>query len=230
MPFMEQDARYHEFADTRSLWGMANATDTITNVAFLTVGVMGLAFLWREGRAATPRHFIVREEMRAYLILFLAVTLTAFGSAFYHLAPDNGRLVWDRLPMSLAFAALDAATVAERIRLSAGLRLLAPLTMLGAGSVAWWRLTGDLLPYAVAQFGSIGAILVIVMRFRSRYTHAGTMYAVLVCYALAKIAEACDARVYALGHIVSGHSLKHLLAAAAAWLVLDMLRKRHVDR
>src|SRR5258706_12833060 len=108
-----QDPNYHRFADDRAFLGIANAADTLTNAAFLVAGVLGLIFLWRE-RASGSRHFVVPEEMRAYWILFCAVTLTAFGSAYYHLGPDDARLTWDRLPMSLWFTPLLAATVSER--------------------------------------------------------------------------------------------------------------------
>ena len=164
--------------------------------------------------------------MRAYWIFFAAVALTGTGSAYYHFAPDDTRLVWDRLPMSFAFTALLAATVSERIRLTAGLRLLLPLLLLGGGSVVYWDWTGNLLPYAVAQYGSIAVILAIVILFRSRYTHGRDIFSVLAIYAVAKAAEALDAQIYAFGQVVSGHTLKHLLAAAAVWWLLRILQLR----
>ena len=139
--------------------------------------------------------------------------------------------MWDRLPMSFGFTALLAATIAERVRLTWGLRLLLPLVLVGAGSVIYWRwsalhATENLLPYAVVQYGSIGAILAIVIFFRSRYSHGRYIFGVLAFYAAAKAAEALDATIFALGHLVSGHSLKHLLAGLAAWWLLRMLKLR----
>jgi hypothetical protein len=227
---LSQGPAFHAYADDRTLLGVANAMDTLTSIFLVVVGLLGLHFLWREVRAGESGHFTVKEEMAAYFLLFGAVTLTGVGSTFYHLAPDDARLLWDRLPMSLAFAALLSSTVSERIGLSAGLRLLAPLAFLSAASVVFWRLTGELLPYAIAQYGSIGAILFIVVRSRSRYSHAGWIFAVMAAYVVAKIAEACDTPIYAIGHFISGHSLKHLFAAAAIWLVLDMLRRRQPVR
>jgi len=46
---------------------------------------------------------------------------------------------------------------------------------------------------------------------------------------LAKIAELCDHMVYALGQVVSGHTLKHLLTAAAVFVLVRMLRLRVHD-
>ena len=225
-PIIGQDQAYHVFADSRPMLEIANACNTLSNAALVVAGVLGLIFLWRERAAGGSQRFVMPDEMRAYWALFGAVALTALGSAYYHLAPDDARLVWDRLPMSFAFTALLAATVAERIRLTLGLQLLAPLLLLGGGSVVYWRWTGDLLPYAAVQYGSIAAILAIVMLFRSRYTQGSDIFGVLAIYAAAKGAEALDARIYALGQIVSGHTLKHLLAAAAVCWLLRMLRLR----
>lgn len=221
-----QDQAYHQFADGRIFLGISNAGDTLSNLAFLFVGLLGLAFIWREYAEGRSRRFVVREELRAYAVLFAAVAFTGVGSAWYHLAPDDARLLWDRLPMSFGFAALLAATVAERIRLSAGLKLLLPLLAIGGASVAWWHATGDLLPYAFVQYGSIAAIFAIVMISRSRYTHGGYIFGVLAIYAVAKAAEALDAQIYAIGQVVSGHTLKHLLAAAAVFWLLRMLHLR----
>jgi hypothetical protein len=45
-------------------------------------------------------------------------------------------------------------------------------------------------------------------------------------YALAKVLETFDEPIFAAGHIVSGHTLKHLAAAAAGYYILRMLQKR----
>lgn len=227
---IRQDQAYHLFADGRSLLGFVNAADTLSSAAFFIAGTLGLIFLWRE-RTSGSRHFVVPEEMRAYWVLFCAVTLTGFGSAYYHMAPDDARLMWDRLPMSLGFTALLAATIAERVRLTWGLRLLFPLVLIGAGSVLFWRWSAlhgaeNLLPYVVVQYGSIAAILAIVILFRSRYSHGRYIFGVLALYAAAKAAEALDAPIFAFGQFLSGHSLKHLLAGLAAWWLLRMLKLR----
>ena len=184
----QQDQTYHHFADGRAFFGIENAANTFSSAAFLIVGVLGLIFLWRERAAGGSRRFVAPEEVRTYWALFAAVALTGLGSAYYHFAPDDARLVWDRLPMSFEFTSLLAATVAERIRLTLGLRLLVPLLLFGGGSVVYWRFTGNLLPYAAVQFGSIAAILAIVMLCRSRYTRGSDIFGVLAIYAAAKAA------------------------------------------
>ena len=229
-----QDQAYHLFADRRAFLGIDNAADTLSGLAFLVAGALGLLFLWRVRAAGGSGRFAAAEEMRAYWILFGAIALTAFGSAYYHLAPDDARLVWDRLPMSLGFMALLSATFADRISIKAGSRLLVPLLLAGAGSVIYWRWSGlrgaeNLLPYVVVQYGSIAAVLAIVILFRSRYTHGAYIFGVLALYAAAKAAEALDAQIYALGRIVSGHTLKHLVTALAVCWLLRMLQLRRLQ-
>jgi hypothetical protein len=230
-PAMVQSQEYHRFADTRILLAVENAADTLSNLAFLLVGGLGLALLWRERAADGTGRFIAPQEMRPYWVFFAGVTLTSAGSAYYHLAPDDARLVWDRLPMTVAFMSLLAAVVSERISVRAGNLLLAPLVILGIASVAYWRwsaLAGveNLRPYLAVQFGSIAVILAIAALFRSRYTHGSVIFAVAAAYGVAKVVESLDREIYALGEWMSGHTLKHLAAAAGIYLLLKSLERR----
>ncbi len=230
-PAMVQSQDYHRFADARALLAVENAADTLSNLAFLLVGVMGMALLWRERAAGGTGRFASPQEMLPYWVFFAGVTLTSAGSAYYHLAPDDARLVWDRLPMTIAFMSLLAAMVAERISVRAGNLLLAPLVILGIASVAYWRwsaLAGaeNLRPYMAVQFGSIALVLAIALLYRSRYTHGAAIFALAAAYGVAKVVESLDREIYALGHWVSGHTLKHLAAAAGVWLLLRSLELR----
>lgn len=212
-----QDPAYHHFADAHVRLGIPNGADTLSNVAFLLVGVAGLLFLWR-------RRF---EELRAYQVLFGAVTATAFGSAYYHLAPDDARLVWDRLPMAVGFMALVAAVTGERISSALGRRLLLPLVAAGLASVVYWASVGDLRPYLLTQYGSIAFVLALAACCRSRYTQGWVIVLAVGIYVLAKLCEAYDRQIYALtAEAVSGHTLKHLLAAAALYAILRSLARR----
>lgn len=225
---IRQDQSYHEFADDRVLFGIANAADTLSSLAFVMVGVAGLAFLWRE-RRGTDR-FETSSEMSAYWILFGALVAIGFGSAYYHLAPDDGRLVWDRLPIAIAFMSLLAAVVAERVNRLSGVRLLLPLCATGVGSVLYWAALDDLRPYVLVQFGSMIALLVLVVFLPSRYTKGRMMLVVLSLYALAKFCELHDREIYELSHWLSGHTLKHLAAALAGYLILLSLQLRVARR
>jgi len=232
-PAMVQSQDYHLFADARGLLAVENAADTLSNLAFLLVAALGLAFLWRERIAGGTDRFSSPQEMWPYWLFFAGVALTSAGSAYYHLAPDDARLVWDRLPMTIAFMSLVAAMVVERISVRAGNLLLAPLVILGIASVVYWRwsaLAGmeNLRPYLAVQFGSIAVVLAIALLYRSRYTHGAAIFAVAAAYGAAKVLESLDYEIYALGHWVSGHTLKHLAAAAGVWLLLAAVQRRRL--
>jgi hypothetical protein len=156
--------------------------------------------------------------------------LTAAGSSYYHLAPDNARLVWDRLPMTIVFMSLVATLVAERISVTAGLTLLPFLLAVGVGSVFEWRSTearggGDLRFYAAVQSYAILAV-VLALVLKPRYTRGRDLAVVAGFYLLAKFAETFDSQIFSLGHLLGGHTIKHILAAVGSYWILRMLELR----
>jgi hypothetical protein len=189
--------------------------------------------LWGIAFVASSRarsHFIDQRERWPYAISFLGLALTFFGSSYYHLHPDNARLVWDRLPMTLVFMSIVAAVIVERVSLRAGLWLLPLLILIGVFSVVQWyaselRGTGDLRLYAAVQTYS-ALVLLVSLFFPSRYSRASDFAVVVGFYALAKTLELLDKPIFGFGHIVSGHTLKHLAAAGAGYWILRMLQKR----
>ena len=227
-PPMPQALDYHNFADQRGVFGIPNFGDVASNLPFLVVGVWALVSLLRRNKLA----FVEPAEKWAYIVTYVGLALTFFGSSYYHLHPGNQRLVWDRLPYTLLFMGLLSATIAERISLKAGLLSLLPLSLLGPASVLYWKWTeaqgrGDLRPYMVVQFGSVLALILALLLFRSRYSHTTWLIAALIAFISAKLLEAFDKQVYALGRIVSGHTLKHLTAALSMYLIFAMLQRRH---
>jgi hypothetical protein len=220
---------YHHFADGRSWLGIPRFGDVVSNLPFAVIGVWGLVFL--SGNAGR-RAFVDSRERNAYGWLFFGLLLTAFGSGFYHLAPDNARLVWDRLPMTIVFMALVAAMLGERISVSLELWLLPFLLLLGLGSVFQWywselRGTGDLRIYAGVQVYAM-LVLLVALWLPPRYTRSSDLALVAGFYVLAKVLETEDRAIFSLGHVVSGHTLKHLAAVGAGYWILRMLQKREV--
>ena len=134
-PRVRQPLSYHNFADTRAWLGIPRFGDVVSNVPFAIVGVWGLIFLLRRGRQS----FLDPHERWPYYFVFVGLFLTAIGSSYYHLAPDNARLVWDRLPMTVVFMAIVAAMIAERISVQAGVSLLPVLLAIGIASVVQWH-------------------------------------------------------------------------------------------
>ena len=226
LPPIPQPQCYHMFADQRAFFGIPNFNDVFSNLPFAVVGLWALLFLFQ----SNDRRFHDSRERWPYVILFAGLLLTAFGSAYYHLRPRNETLVWDRLPMTLVFMSLLASIVAERISLRGGLWLLPILLAIGVVSVLQWRVSelrgaGDLRFYVAVQLYAV-LFLLIALFLPSRYTRPRDLAIIAGFYVLAKILEAVDRPIFELGHIVSGHTLKHLAAACAGYWILRMLLKR----
>jgi hypothetical protein len=229
LPAIPQSEAYHNFADKRAFLGVPNFLNVVSNALFLLVGVPGMWFAIRAGHRANV--FLDSRERWPYFAFFVGVTLTAFGSAWYHLNRNDHTLVWDRIPMAIGFMALVAALIAERIDVATGLWFLLPLITIGIGSVVYWDITqsrghGDLRPYAIAQFGSLLVLLLLIVLFPARYTRTLDFAISLGLYGGAKIFEAADRVVFSAGQIVSGHTIKHVFAALSAYWILHMLRLR----
>ena len=230
LPRIPQPQSYHLFADRRGFLGIPNFGDVVSNVPFGVIGIWGLLFLLSSNSDRLAGCFLDSRERWPYVLVFMGLLLTAFGSSYYHLSPNNGRLVWDRLPMTLAFMAMVSAIIAERISVRAGLWLLPLLLVVGMGSVLQWYISevggaGDLRFYAAVQTYS-ALVLLLALVFPKRYTRTSDLAVVVGFYALAKALESLDKPIFALGHFVSGHTLKHLAAAAAGYWILRMLQKR----
>jgi hypothetical protein len=211
LPPLLQNQSYHQFADQRELFGIPNFWNVVSNLPFVAVGAVGL---WRFHRDATTA------------VLFAGLFLTGFGSSYYHLDPNDRTLFWDRLPMTLCFAAILAAVVEERVDARAGAMLLRPMLAIGIFSLLLWRWTDDLRLYAWAQFFPFVSLILILWLFPPKYTGAAYWVAAVAFYALAKLLEYYDAKVFSFGHLVSGHTLKHFAAAAAGFAILGLFEMR----
>jgi len=213
-----QDPAYHEFADTRWFLGVPNFLNVASNVPFLFIGILGVARC--VGRLRPPR-------AASWAAFFIGAALVCFGSAYYHWAPSDATLLWDRLPMTLAFMGMLVAVVAEHIGEGLEHVTLAPALAVGLFSALWWHWTGDLRFYVWVQFAPLLCILLVLAMFPARYTHRWLLLSGLGLYALAKLTEIADQDIFALtAHAVSGHTLKHLLAASGLMVVLSMLSRR----
>lgn len=218
---------YHAFADQRAWWGLPNAADVLSNLPFALVGAWGL---WRLRGAAAP-------SSPAWRVFCAALVATAAGSTLYHLAPDNTALVFDRLPIAWACASLLCAFLAERWhpRAARAAVLVPALAVASLSVAAWWwgerAGAGDLRAYLFVQFLPMLLVpLTLVVRRHADtpgVVPASAWWGVLALYALAKAMEIADRPVFEALGIVSGHTLKHLLAAAgAACLVAGLVRAR----
>jgi hypothetical protein len=209
---------YHVFADARTCLGVRNFGNVASNLLFLLVGMAGVQ--WCRGHPDAGAR-------RAWMVFFAGVALVFFGSAYYHTTPNHDTLVWDRLPMTLAFMGLLIALLSEHLGATFERHWLMPALALGVASVFWWRYSGDLRLYIWVQAAPLLAIPFVLVMFRGRHTHRLYLVWALGFYALAKVAELYDREIFDLtGFALSGHSLKHLLAAMAPCCLLLMLRRR----
>lgn len=198
---------YHAFADQRTLLGIPHAGDVLSNLGFLLVAIVGAFKMWQG-----------RRRDAAEALFFAALALTAAGSTWYHLAPADVRLVWDRLPIALACAALLAWAVKDAYP---KLTLALP-ALLGFGvlSVAWWVGSGDLRPYLLIQVAPLVLIPLLQWQTGAPPAKRAAFIAAVVLYVLAKLCELADESLFQAFGAVSGHTVKHVLATLAAFVLI----------
>lgn len=217
-PTVAQQAHYHGFADQRAWAGLPNALDVLSNLPFAIGGLWGL---W------TLRHQPPSVQRGLAALFFAGLLVAALGSSLYHLQPDDARLAWDRFGMVAAFAGLMGLAVADRIGDRAGLWLAGAVLLWGPLSVWVWSATGNLLPWAVLQGGGLLLVLCLAVCAPRPGAWGIRLGWVVGAYALAKGLEMGDHRVFEWTYgAVSGHSLKHAVAALAAWPVLATVPRR----
>lgn len=222
LPPIPQDVHYHNFADARSWHGIPNFSNVASNIPFVFVGLFGMLRAWRLKSSL--------DGYVAWMVFFAGVLLTGFGSAYYHLAPSNGTLVWDRLPMTVAFMALLSQLITDRMDERAGILLLPVLVGAGILSVLYWQWTesvghGDLRPYVFVQFFPLLAMPLILYLFPSEHEGVALLVYAFLWYMVAKLLEHFDAQVFAMTGSASGHMLKHLAAAAGAACVAGYMTR-----
>lgn len=223
-----QPLEYHQFADARACFGSANCGDVYSNLGFAFVGACGLWVLNREKALFGPEDRVIKA---LFLFFFFAVSAVSIGSAYYHVSPDNGRLFWDRLPITIAFLTLFPAILADRINGKAGVWAAALVIPAGIAALLYWVWTeaagaGDLRFYGLVQAYPLLCLVVVPWLFpTSRYSQTPYIYSMVGLYGVAKLLELFDERVLSItGQMISGHSLKHIVAAAACLIVVLMIR------
>lgn len=228
VPAIPQPEAYHEFADQRAFFGIDHFANTVSNLLLAAAGLAGVWWMQRHGAGA-----LLPGDAAPYWVFFAAAVAVAAGSTYYHAAPDTARLVWDRLPMAVAFSGLFAAVLQERTRRPARRWWLPACVVAGlSGTAAWglseWAGAGDLRPYLLVQALPLLLAPLAVVLLQGRYDRARDVVGAVVWYVLALVCDRLDHAVWAAtGEVVSGHTLKHLLGAVAVLWILRMLRRRN---
>lgn len=228
VPPFPQWSSYHQFADNRSFLFIPNFGNVSSDIFYCIVGILGFSVLhqqWKDNK-------LHGKEVIVFLILFIGVFLNGFGSAYYHWAPNNESLMWDRIPISIVFMSFLSLTFMERVNFNVGFWSLPLLLVFGVGSVVYWGWSesvgrGDLRFYLFVLFYPLILIYSILFFFRKSYPPLMAYIWILIFYILARIFEYFDHAIYALGGIISGHTLKHVFSAIAAyWFVEILLAKK----
>jgi hypothetical protein len=228
IPPIAQDMAYHDLADKRPFMGIANFGDVGSNLAFIIAGFWGWATAYRR------QLFQFRGERYIWYSFFASVVMVGFGSSYYHLTPSNATLAWDRLPMTLAFMSFFSYIIMERIDPTTGFRFFPSLLLLGVASIWYWDYTeslgnGDLRPYAWVQFFPMLVIPLLLIFTKARYSNGHYFYAMLACYAASKLLEHFDSAIFVITNgYVSGHTLKHLVAAMSIGFIGLYVQRRNV--
>jgi hypothetical protein len=218
-PMVVQPLHQHDFADQR-FWGyFPNAADVLSNLPFALWGLAGLMTL--------QVIKLNRTSLVLSALFFIGLIATAFASSWYHLAHDNSGLMIDRLGMTVAFAGLLGLAAADRTSPRAGVMLSGLTLALGSLSVWVWSTSGNVFPWLVLQFGGMALILWFSTHRPLQGALAINWGVVILIYAVAKCLELADHAVYDLtSQLISGHSLKHIVASFAAWPVISTFRAR----
>jgi hypothetical protein len=224
---ISQSQAYHHFADDRNFYGIPNFWNVVSNVPFMMVGAWGMVCLLRKrNRSAVDI---------GSLTFFAGILLTAFGSIWYHLHPYNHTMVWDRLPMTIAFMAFFSIVIRECMDKKIGKNVLFLLLFIGMLSVWYWHLTenrghGDLRFYLLVQFLPMVLIPLILLLFKAEGRSSRYFWLILIAYVIAKVFESADAEVFTATGSISGHSIKHAVAALAPLIYLLFLSKKTIPK
>ncbi len=214
---------YHDYGDQRTLLGIPYFWNVMSNLPMLFIGAYGLrqcALNWSRRPAGVTRWIP--------LVLSGGIFITCFGSAYYHWAPSNDTLLWDRLPMTLMFMSLFALLMYDYLGPKAGTVTFWLALPLGIASVLYWHITeaagqGDLRPYALVQFFPIVAALAMMLFFSGKAPYVRYMLLLIGWYAVAKFCEHQDKAIYQVLGFWSGHTLKHLFGAVGLVYVMKLM-------
>lgn len=213
------------FADLRTLCGIHNIGDVLSNLSFMVVGFYAIAHLIKNDS----------RDINMWLIA-LGSLAVGLGSAYYHANPSNNRLLWDRLPMSIVFSGIfmysvNALDLIKKVnyKVASLAYLLFSVSTVLIWYVGFKTHINLIAPYVFLQFG--GMVLIITLSvmalFEKKIQLAKTLFAIIFCYAIAKVFEHFDFQIFTmLNHLISGHSIKHLVSALAIFIWFKMLKKQ----
>ncbi len=226
---IHQDENYHLFADDRKLLTIPNFWNVISNIPFLIIGALGMLFIIQKNKDINTKLWLNS------FVFFAGIFFTGAGSMYYHLNPTNQRLILDRLPMTISFMAFFSVIISKFMCARSGARILVPLLLIGSMSVVYWQMTesrgeGDLRFYVLVQFLPLILVPLILVMFKANSVFKKYFWLILLTYVMAKIFEASDLLIFDITTFISGHSIKHIIAAIGPTIYLVALYKNKMER
>ncbi len=210
-----QSESYHQFADEREIFDIPNFWNVTSNVVFLIIGIYGVWYLLK--------HTHLKSQLHS-LCFFIGIGLTGIGSTYYHFNPTTATLLWDRLPMTITFIAFFSAVMHEFVCEKTGKQSLIPFLFLGILSILYWQMSNDLRFYVFIQFTPIIITLFILITSSHTSSQKKWFWWIIVLYSLAKLAEQFDEFIFEKLVLLSGHSIKHILAGCSGWVYIKYLK------
>ncbi len=217
---IQQDESYHHFADSISIIHIHNFWNVISNIGFVFTGLYGFTIL-KKYQITTAINYV----------LFAGIMLTGIGSAYYHFAPNNTTLVWDRLPMTIVFTTFFAQLYSWYISSKTAMIIWISSLVLGIVSVFYWHYTesihqGDLRLYAIVQYLPMLLLLVILAFHYKQFPFLlQPISMVILFYIIAKLFEHFDKTIFENTQCIGGHPFKHIAASIASLYIVKMVEK-----
>ncbi|PKA63439.1 hypothetical protein AXF42_Ash005334 [Apostasia shenzhenica] len=224
-PRIPHSPNHHFFADMRNFLGVPNTLNVLTTYPFLLIGVPGLVL----SLSGSCFGISLKWEVWGWVLFYAGIATTAFGSAYYHLKPDDDRIIWDRLPMTVSVVSLLSNLVIERVDERVGISSLVSFLMLAFISAAFERAFDDLRLFMIFQFIPCIVIPLLVFLFPPKYSHSGYWFWATGFFLLSRFESLADMKLYSVNrYIISGHSLEHLCLAMVPFILTVMLWFRSI--
>ena len=189
---------YHNFVDKRKFMGVNNTMNVLSNLFFLYPAIY---LLMKQNNDKT--------KFLALIIFGLAIT-----SAYYHLKPNNHTIFMDMIFVISLNTLVLSYFVDENLGYLMGI--------LGISSVVLWNVTNDIRPYTLLQIG-----ILIFCCFKLYETPAKDYILPVIGVGISvRLVEMFDSQIYKLTNkLISGHTLKHILATLQIYIVIQALEK-----
>ena len=187
---------YHNFSDKRTILGIPNGINVLSNIVFIFLAI-----------------YLLQKKKSNLLSIYLI--LLAIASSYYHLNPSDDTLFWDVL--------MIATTSMIIFTMMSGTKNGEIFYLFGILSVIYWKMTGDLRLYLIIL---IGLPLYIVLKYYKDITLRKYVITFIITFTLARLFEHNDHFIYKItNNTISGHTLKHIFAGLSIYYTIKLLEK-----